>query len=292
MDMKRLLILAVALTIASPSLAADLPARVAKAPPMVSPAWSWTGFYVGAEAGGSWDRDRWTATSLADPPVGAARSPIDITSPRSYNSSAGRVGGYAGYNWMVSPTWLVGIEGDAAWKDNSSTIGGFPGCTIAICTVGFVAVPNGLIAGGDTTRVRSNWDASIRGRVGVLATPDLLLYGTGGVAFEDKQVTGQCGPWQNSFQCNGPPQPAPSLVAQTKTLVGWTVGAGAEWHVAGNWLVRGEYRYADFGTSSYAFPFGTTTTNNTYRFNLRSTEQIATFGIAYKFGGGPVIARY
>jgi outer membrane immunogenic protein len=289
--MKKLLIgMASLLAIGSSALAADMAVKARPAPVAVA-MWDWSGFYVGAEVGGTWDRDRWTATSLADAPVGLARSAIDITSPRSYDTSAVRAGGYVGYNWMVGPTWLVGLEGDAAWKDNSRTIGGFPGCTVTGCTPALAFTPNGLVAGGDATRVRSNWDASIRGRIGVLASPDLLLYGTGGVAFEDKQATGLCAPFANSFLCNGPPQPVPGFVAQTKTLVGWTLGAGAEWHVAGNWLVRGEYRYADFGTSSYVFPFGTTVTNNTYRFNLRSQEHIAIFGIGYKFGG-PVVARY
>jgi opacity protein-like surface antigen len=61
------------------------------------------------------------------------------------------------------------------------------------------------------------------------------------------------GPWPSSFQC---------------------------WHAWGNWLLRGEYRYANFGTSSYVFPCGTTVTNNTYRFDVHNQTHIATFGLA------------
>jgi outer membrane immunogenic protein len=226
-------------------------------------------------------RDTWTATSLADPPFGTPRTPIDLTSPRTYDTSGVRGGVYGGYNWQVSQ-FVFGIEANAGFADAKNTVAGFPGCTLAGCTIGFTYPPNGLIAGGDLTTVNMRWDASVRGRLGFLATPDLLLYGTGGVAFQNIKVTGACGPAANSFQCNVP-QPIPSIVTIDKTLVGWTVGAGAEWHAWGNWLLRGEYRFADFGTNSYVFPFGTSSTNNTYRFNLRTETHIATFGIAYKF---------
>ena len=40
------------LCLSLPALAADLPARVTKAPPvLVSPAYDWSGFYVGVHAG-------------------------------------------------------------------------------------------------------------------------------------------------------------------------------------------------------------------------------------------------
>ena len=42
--------------------------------------------------------------------------------------------------------------------------------------------------------VRTGWDASLRGRLGVLVTPGLLLYGTGGAAWIDTEITSSCGP--------------------------------------------------------------------------------------------------
>jgi outer membrane immunogenic protein len=57
-----------------------------------------------------------------------------------------------------------------------------------------------------------------------------------------------------------------------------------------NWIVRGEYRYADFGTitntdtracpsTSFCVPSSLAFTDT-----LRLRTQTATFGIAYKFG--------
>ena len=94
-----------------------------------------------------------------------------------------------------------------------------------------------------------NWDASVRGRLGYLVTPDTLIYGTGGVAFQNIEAFGQCGSLISSALCfttTGQTAPSPGIT-QSTTLVGWTIGAGVEAHLWGNWLLRAEYRYADFG---------------------------------------------
>jgi hypothetical protein len=50
-----------------------------------------------------------------------------------------------------------------------------------------------------------------------------------------------------SFYCNGAPQPVPSAVTITDTLVGRTVEAGIDWKFAGGWRARAEHRYSNFG---------------------------------------------
>jgi outer membrane immunogenic protein len=267
--------------------AADL--RIPAPVMAVTPAWSWTGFYIGGNIGGKWMNDPWTAASLRDPPgpIGGAQLPVDATSPRNYEGESARLGGYLGYNWQFSPLWVVGVEADAAWADShNAPKGGFPGCSpsgVLGCTAGFGFGP-GAPFGGDTTEVDMRWDASVRGRVGLLITPDVLLYGTGGVAWQRIEATGNCGPFTSSFYCNGSTQPTPSSITQTTTLVGWTAGAGVEVHVAEGWLVRAEYRYANFGTWNSVFAFGPTDAgDNTYRFQLHPTTNIVTAGVAYKF---------
>ena len=58
--------------------------------------------------------------------------------------------------------------------------------------------------------------------------------------------------------CAGPQTPA--TITNGDTLVGWTIGGGIEAALTRNWLLRGEYRYADYGTQSYtvAGNFGVT----------------------------------
>jgi outer membrane immunogenic protein len=254
-----------------------------KAP--VAPVWSWSGFYVGGDVGAKWGDNKWTATSLRDPPgaIGGTQLPIDSTSPADYNTVAARFGAYAGYNWQFARTWVAGIEGDYGYSNQSVHQAGFPGCAAAGCVTGFTYAPDGP-AGGDSTSLKERWDASARVRLGYLVTPDVLLYGTGGAAWQSMQATGNCGPVASSFYCNGNSQPNPSTATVSKTLTGWTVGAGTEWHAWGNWLVRAEYRFADFGTWTGVLPLGATDLgSNTYRFQVSTQTHIATVGLAYKF---------
>ena len=93
--MKRLLLAGVALSVASATAAsaADMQARpYTKAPPpaMVSPAYNWSGFYIGAMGGYGW---------------GSGDS----------DSSGGFGGGTVGYNWQFPGSQFVfGVEVDAA----------------------------------------------------------------------------------------------------------------------------------------------------------------------------------
>ena len=87
--------------------------------------------------------------------------------------------------------------------------------------------------------------------------------------------------------CNGDTSPVcfgPGSHTQTDGawLPGWTVGGGVEWKLAQNWLLRGEYRYADFGTWKPDFFRGSTAGVEIFS-NVKVTSQIATAGIAYMF---------
>ena len=89
-NMKRLLLAGVALSVATAASAADLRARpYAKAPPaVVSPAYNWSGFYIGAMGGYGWETDA---------------------------GSGGFGGGTVGYNWQLPGSQFVfGVEVDAA----------------------------------------------------------------------------------------------------------------------------------------------------------------------------------
>jgi outer membrane immunogenic protein len=91
-EMKQLLLAGVALSVASAASAADLRARpYTKAPPaVVSPAYNWSGFYIGAMGGFGW---------------GSGDS----------DASGGFGGGTIGYNWQLPGSQFVfGVEVDAA----------------------------------------------------------------------------------------------------------------------------------------------------------------------------------
>jgi outer membrane immunogenic protein len=275
----------VAMTIASPALAADL----LKAPAAVPYVSGWNGFYIGGEVGGKWVTDDWTTTCVQGGGLaqcGNALNAIqfpgapDSTASHSFKTSGLRAGVYAGAMFQVNPSWVAGIEGDYAFYSKSSTVGGLLGCSTLACSnnAGFGPPldPNALV--NDRTSVKNKDDFSLRLRAGFLVTPDILVYGTGGVAFQRVEAT---------MTLDGSTSPASApLGVHTQTdgawLPGWTVGGGVEWKLAQNWLLRGEYRYSDFGTWKPDF-FRASNANIEIFSNVKVTSQIATAGIAYMF---------
>jgi outer membrane immunogenic protein len=269
--------------LSSATSAAELtPAPVyTKAP--VAPPWSWTGFYVGGEVGAKLADTTWTTTSLSD----FFTQPIDASSPRKFDPLGARAGGYFGYNWQFAQRWVTGVEFDAAWADQTETTPGLPGCALPVASS---CAPAGAHAspgpGVDSSSVDMGWDASARVRLGYLVIPQVLLYGTGGVAWQQLEVSGTCQHSSTDPDCDH--VLGNTLVTLTNSTVrtGWTVGGGVEANITGNWLVRGEYRYADFGSWNNVMNFtvaGEPPGEDTARFHLKAITQIATVGLAYKF---------
>lgn len=83
----------------------------------------------------------------------------------------------------------------------------------------------------DGETVGLDWDGSARARVGY-AWDRVLVYGTAGVAAASGSVD-------------------LATVKKDDVLIGWTVGAGAEYAVTDNILVRADYRYSDFGSVDF-----------------------------------------
>lgn len=141
-----ILVGAVAALGAGAASAADLPATAYKAPPMVAPAFDWTGFYIGANFGYGWGRDTISA--------------FGISGTENMNGVLG--GGQVGYNWQTG-NWILGIEVDAQGTDqNATTI--IPGAT------GTDSMP---------------WFVTARGRVGYAIAPMWMIYATAGGAWAD-----------------------------------------------------------------------------------------------------------
>ncbi len=154
--MRYLLLATVAATAltAGSAFAADLPKRSA-APAFTAPAplaTSWSGFYVGVQAGGAWDtvsQTSFSAPALAGVGTGIA----DIT------GSGILAGGYAGYNMQFGQV-VVGLEGD----------------------VEFSTLRGSTVYAAGTRRYAETNRESIRARLGY-SVDRALFYVTGGVAF-------------------------------------------------------------------------------------------------------------
>jgi outer membrane immunogenic protein len=265
-----------ALAALQPAAAADLPVRkpVYKAPPVE--VWSWTGFYVGLNGGYSWGRSD-TTVNLYNNGTGALLASLND----NFKLDGGIFGGQIGYNWQ-SGNFVFGVETDIQWSGEKGSSRLF--CNTAAC------LPTAIAAGGASGAVAAldqkiAWFGTLRGRIGALVVPSVLLYVTGGLAYGDVKsdltIAG--------FTGGGA---ATSAAFSTDTLhAGWTVGAGIEGRLFGNWTGKLEYLYMDLGTFSTS---GVLTTASPVLFGSHSsrvTDNIFRAGINYKFGG-PVYAAY
>src|SRR4030081_2230799 len=156
------------------AFAADLsPRTYTKAPVMVDPGFNWSGFYVGGNVGYSWGRSG-NSETLSDAATGAA-----LFTNTSRNDVNGVIGGaQAGYNWQSS-NWLFGLEADirGSGEKVSSTI------VCLACGDGPSNITSNLTQ-------KLNWFGTVRGRAGVLVTPAVLLYATGGLAYGEVETGG------------------------------------------------------------------------------------------------------
>ena len=255
-------------------LAADFPILKAPAPAAIS---SWTGFYAGLGLGTRTSSVTARTTSITENgvPDACPFSPPATTEcffSQPLNDIGFRFSFYGGFNWQIDPTVLIGIEADAGWARKVTTLFGS-------------AFPGGpFIASGfntDHVSVRPVWDASIRVRAGYLVTPSFLMYATGGAAWLNFSSTLTCG-LDPVGTCDGVFVP-PFTRTSHATPVGWTLGGGIETRVLRHILIRGEYRYADFGTVKFT-ESNQGATFNVFNYEVHPRTHTALFGIAYLFG--------
>jgi len=191
------------------------------------------------------------------------------------NTQSGFIGGaQVGYNYQYGSSIVLGLEADiqGAGIRGTTTGGGASQATLRtpLPAVGDTpAAPNaGTITSGvsfASVQGGVDWLGTVRGRLGFLATPTLLLYGAGGLAYGNA--------WANVEQTAIEHHSAtvdltsvPGLHNQTSTwlggghqnqlLTGWTAGGGLEWMFMQNWSLKAEALYWDLGrmnveTTSY-----------------------------------------
>jgi outer membrane immunogenic protein len=237
------------------------------APPVASP---WTGFYIGVGGGTRTARTNLTTTSLViQDPLGLVFS--GQGGSETVQSTGSRVSPYGGFNWQIAPQWVAGVEADAGFARQTATLSGFP----------FSPTFGSTGDAGDSQSVKATWDGSLRGRLGFLFTPVTMAYATGGVAMQHFEVTSTCG--FTSCVSQGFTFP---VVTRTTNKAGWTLGGGIEVALWNHWLVRAEYRYADFGAQPFSL------TRNQFvlpfdfiedSFNTSMRTHTLNFGIAYTF---------
>jgi outer membrane immunogenic protein len=134
--------------------------------------------------------------------------------------------------------FVFGVEGDVDWS-------GVGGTTVTNCPAGCTT--------------RNDWLGTVRGRAGY-AFDRFLPYVTGGLAAGDIRAS------------------TPGFSGASQTNLGWTVGAGVEAAIVGNWSAKAEYLHVGLGSFSCGLSCGPAVTDNV---SLR--EELLRGGVNYKF---------
>ena len=214
--MKKLLTSLAAFTaLTAAASAADLPRR---APPPIFtpvPVFTWTGFYVGINAGYAFDagNDRKVYGLPTGSVIGSAGTNAIITTNTQSQMDGFSGGAQIGYNYQFTPGngIVVGIEADAQYLDTGRRFGatqnytfvGAGGLALAPPQAGLVTRGNGL-----------DYFGTVRGRIGY-AVDRALFYGTGGFAYGSGQQ-------DQNFSRIG-------LGTRDEFRTGWTAGGGVEY---------------------------------------------------------------
>ena len=229
-----------ALSDENPKPRAAGPSRAKAQAPTQAPTNNWTGLQTGANGGNSS-----LAQNFAEPGAFLCPIPAGICTetPFSFSGhpSSLTAGGFAGYRVQFG-VLVVGIEGDLAWK-RATTSYVQSGVTPLYVNETF------------TGSMTQGWDGSVRGRLGVLLIPSLLVYGTGGLAFGN--VSGSFS-YTAQFDSFYTPASVSGAKSWSDTLLGYTLGGGVELDLGGGLKGRLEYRYTDFGRISKDVPLTST----------------------------------
>ncbi len=256
--------------------ASDLPPGYIKAP--LATVYDWTGFYVGGSVGGGWQRSRTNYSSdpgfLLGPGLFIVALDNGIQANSLTQNGSGVLGGVTlGHNWQRSAV-VVGVEGDGSWSGIKGTNSVAPPAAFAFPTL------------TTTTEIRTDWLATLRGRLGVLVAPQTLLFATGGLAVGEIRTSTNVVPSGGGATCanNG------LCVAGSGSFIraGWTAGAGIEQGIGGNWTVKVEYLHYDLGSVSHivteaspAFPQLAGAPG--LKAETRASGEIGRVGVNYRF---------
>ncbi|UCI06586.1 outer membrane protein [Mesorhizobium sp. B1-1-8] len=140
--------------------------------------------------------------------------------------------------------FVGGVFGGYQWQQDNFVYG-------AEADLGY----NGTKGSSATVTAKSGLEGSLRARLGYAVTPEILLYGTGGVAAKNQKITDDL-----------------TGASESRAMVGWTAGVGSDIKITDNVFGRVEYRYTDYGSKNFA-DVG----------KVKSSDNRVTFGVGMKF---------
>ncbi|TIU66154.1 MAG: porin family protein, partial [Mesorhizobium sp.] len=117
--------------------------------------------------------------------------------------------------------FVGGVFGGYQWQQENFVYG-------AEADLGY----NGVKGSSAGVEAKGGLDGSLRARLGYSVTPEILLYGTGGLAAKNQKIDD-------------------GVSSDSKAMLGWTAGVGTDIKITDNVFGRVEYRYTDFGDKDF-----------------------------------------
>jgi opacity protein-like surface antigen len=253
--MKKLLVSLAMTACAASAMAGDLPLKAPiYQPAAMTPAWSWTGFYIGGNIGGALETSR-----LRDP-----FGPVSFGD--SVTTTAFIAGSQVGGNYQIGNV-VLGAQADLNWVTSRGDETCFG------------------IKGGAFFASNCNVDPSlfgtVTGRLGY-AFGHTLIYAKGGAAWERTDV---------GMAVNNNPGQHFLASANSYGEWGWTAGGGVEYALTPAWSLMFEYDHLGFGTANVATPYipGNPLPGHPVGpiAGLSSNVEMVKFGINYRLGADP-----
>jgi outer membrane immunogenic protein len=232
-------------------------------------------------------------------PVSAAAFAITQNS-FEYNSTGLLIGGQVGCNLQFARRWVIGFEADVSWanRQGDTPLGVATHATFSTILPGIVDTANST----GVFSARTDFIQTATARLGFTFGNfgQGLVYAKGGAAWvrNKYQFAGAVsGSNCTLAQQNISPMPgAPTCMATNNFGTsfqfgtdewrgGWTLGAGLEWMMFGNWSLKFEYDYLDLGDRTVTFNDAILPATST-SIGQRISE--IKFGINYRFLGDPL----
>lgn len=193
----------------------------------------WTGTYFGGHFGYAGGRSNLAAFDAA---AGPASGALDFFQPYDFSKGTGSyfIGLQTGYSYMFPSRVVAGAEIDVSFPNEISGSRGL----------------YSPLMGQASYDEKVQYSGTLRARLGY-AFNDLLVYGTGGIAWSYNQFT--------RTQLVGFPLGGTASLNTSETIsmvprFGWTLGTGVEARLSPDWTARLEYFYTEFSNRNVFFP--------------------------------------
>ncbi|KTD37412.1 hypothetical protein Lmor_0604 [Legionella moravica] len=207
----------------------------------------WTGFYVGANAGYLWS----ASNLIRNLGIPSYYNPVFYPFSQSMsetiaflgtheidNSSDSFIGGgQIGYNAQILDKLVIGIDADLDAIAPASSTSNFVSTATTPLLAGVTHIAN------ITLTKKLDYLGLLKGRLGYLINPTLLVYGAGAFAYGGATLNTQ----YNVTNTQPVFTPMSGYASVHDVLGGWAGGGGAEWLVTPKWSVKAEYIYYNLG---------------------------------------------